>query len=82
VKPDYWTDAATTGHVMEEFGTGHLPNERAVIDTPSRRVATGWGGVSVVEKVVGYKEIKFYTHENAGYGDVLPEFTDAHGVLR
>jgi DEAD/DEAH box helicase domain-containing protein len=30
--------------------------------------------VSVVEKVVGYKKIKFYTHENAGYGDVrLPE---------
>ncbi len=28
----------------------------------------------VVEKVVGYKKIKFYTHENAGYGDVrLPE---------
>lgn len=35
---------------------------------------TGWGEVSVVEKVVGYKKIKFYTHENAGYGDVrLPE---------
>ena len=27
-----------------------------------------------VEKVVGYKKIKFHTHENAGYGDVrLPE---------
>jgi DEAD/DEAH box helicase domain-containing protein len=34
----------------------------------------GWGEVSVVEKVVGYKTIKFQTHENAGYGDVrLPE---------
>jgi len=30
--------------------------------------------VSVVEKVVGYKKIKFHTHENVGYGDVhLPE---------
>ena len=30
--------------------------------------------MAVVEKVVGYKKIKFYTHENAGYGDVrLPE---------
>ena len=30
--------------------------------------------VAVVEKVVGYKKIKFYTHGNAGYGDVrLPE---------
>ena len=35
---------------------------------------SGWGEVAVVEKVVGYKKIKFYTHENAGYGDVrLPE---------
>jgi DEAD/DEAH box helicase domain-containing protein len=34
----------------------------------------GWGEVAVVEKVVGYKKIKFYTHENVGYGDVrLPE---------
>jgi DEAD/DEAH box helicase domain-containing protein len=32
------------------------------------------GEVSVVEKVVGYKKIKFFTHENAGYGDVrLPD---------
>ena len=28
----------------------------------------------MVEKVVGYKKIKFHTHENVGYGDVrLPE---------
>jgi DEAD/DEAH box helicase domain-containing protein len=32
------------------------------------------GEVSVVEKVVGFKKIKFFTHENAGYGDVrLPD---------
>jgi DEAD/DEAH box helicase domain-containing protein len=80
VKPDYWTDAMTytTVSVLEEFGTGHLPNDRAVIDPPSTCAGdawpTGWGEVSVVEKVVGYKKIKFYTHENAGYGDVrLPE---------
>jgi DEAD/DEAH box helicase domain-containing protein len=76
VKPDYWTDAMTytTVSVLEEFGTGPT----AVID-PRPACApdawpTGWGEVSVVEKVVGYKKIKFYTHENAGYGDVrLPE---------
>ena len=28
----------------------------------------------MVEKVTGFKKIKFFTHENAGYGDVyLPE---------
>ncbi|MBV9945266.1 MAG: DUF1998 domain-containing protein, partial [Myxococcales bacterium] len=36
--------------------------------------ASAWGEVAIVEKVVGYKKIKFYTHENAGYGEVrLPE---------
>jgi DEAD/DEAH box helicase domain-containing protein len=34
----------------------------------------GTGDVSVVERVVGYKKIKFHTHDNVGYGDVrLPE---------
>ena len=29
---------------------------------------------TLLEKVTGYKKIKFFTHENAGYGDVhLPE---------
>ncbi len=64
VKPDYWTDAMTyvTVNVLEEFGTSALATEPPW--------PTGWGEVSVVEKVVGYKKIKFYTHENAGYGDV------------
>jgi DEAD/DEAH box helicase domain-containing protein len=71
VKPDYWTDAMTytTVGVIEEFGTGALPGSSPEASWPS-----GWGEVSVVEKVVGYKKIKFYTHENTGYGDVrLPE---------
>ena len=56
-------------------GVRHRPATRRqrVIDR-RRPWPTGWGEVSVVEKVVGYKKIKFYTHENAGYGDVrLPE---------
>lgn len=68
VKPDYWTDAMTytNVNVLEDFGSGPL--------TDSAPWPAGFGEVSVVEKVVGYKKIKFYTHENAGYGDVrLPE---------
>ncbi|MGH7330755.1 MAG: Zn-binding domain-containing protein, partial [Polyangiaceae bacterium] len=48
-------------------------------DAPLRRNddhawTAAWGEVAIVEKVVGYKKITFYTHENAGYGDVrLPE---------
>ncbi|MBX3209708.1 MAG: DEAD/DEAH box helicase [Labilithrix sp.] len=81
VKPDYWTDAMTytTVNVLEEFGTGvvvPLAEPPASLEAPAAPESwpAGWGEVSVVEKVVGYKKIKFYTHENAGYGDVrLPE---------
>jgi len=75
VKPDYWTDAMTytTVSILETFGDGPLRADAAP-DPPGTADATpwtsGWGEVSVVEKVVGYKKIKFYTHENTGYGDV------------
>lgn len=66
VEPDYFTTAMTYTRVevIEEVQTA-----------PAGEAATaGLGEVSVVEKVVGYKKIKFYTHENVGYGDVrLPE---------
>jgi DEAD/DEAH box helicase domain-containing protein len=67
VEPDYWTDAMTYVQVsvLEESATG---------DVLASAWSSGWGEVAVVEKVVGYKKIKFYTHENAGYGEVrLPE---------
>jgi DEAD/DEAH box helicase domain-containing protein len=70
VAPDYWTDAMTYVEiaVIEKEGTG------VVGAPPGAAWESGWGEVAVVEKVVGYKKIKFFTHENAGYGDVrLPE---------
>ncbi len=65
VEPDYFTTALTyrTVEVLEEAETSLL-----------RHASIGWGEVKVVEKVTGYKKVKFFTHENAGYGDVhLPE---------
>jgi DEAD/DEAH box helicase domain-containing protein len=65
VEPDYFTTALTYRdvEVIEAF-------ERSDVG----RFATGFGEVKVIEKVTGYKKIKFFTHENAGYGDVhLPE---------
>ena len=70
VQPDYYTDAMTHVQValLEESATGELAHGAV------RAWKSGWGEVSVVEKVVGYKKIKFHTHENAGYGEVrLPE---------
>ncbi|MGO9837594.1 MAG: DEAD/DEAH box helicase [Polyangiaceae bacterium] len=67
VDPDYWTTAMTYAKVaiIEDSATGHVG---------SGLWTGGWGDVSIVEKVVGFKKIKFYTHENAGYGEVrLPE---------
>ncbi|HEY8042122.1 MAG TPA: DEAD/DEAH box helicase [Polyangiaceae bacterium] len=67
VEPDYWTSAMTyvEVRVLEESARGPIVQSAW---------QSGWGEVAVVEKVVGYKKIKFYTHENAGYGDVrLPE---------
>jgi DEAD/DEAH box helicase domain-containing protein len=66
VTPDYYTQAMTYAQIalLEDEARAPLASG----------LTSGWGEVSVVEKVVGYKKIKFHTHENAGYGDVrLPE---------
>jgi DEAD/DEAH box helicase domain-containing protein len=65
VEPDYFTTALTyrTVSVIEPRDGGRIGH-----------AITGFGDVKVIEKVTGYKKIKFFTHENAGYGDVhLPE---------
>jgi len=70
VQPDYYTDAMTHTRVsvLSEDDGAWLRLGDGV------GLAAGVGDVSVVEKVVGYKKIKFHTHENVGYGDVrLPE---------
>jgi DEAD/DEAH box helicase domain-containing protein len=69
VVPDYFTTALSNRKVsvIEEEARGKLG-----------RATCAWGEVSVVEKVVGYKKIKFHTHENAGYGDVRLPDTQMH----
>jgi DEAD/DEAH box helicase domain-containing protein len=70
VAPDYYTDAMTHTRI------GIMEREQeAALQTPSGvPVSVCCGEVSVVEKVVGYKKIKYHTHENVGYGEVtLPE---------
>ena len=61
VKPDYFTDAITHRQVsvlevsaLRPLGAGEA----------------GRGDVQVDERVVGFKKIKFQTHENVGYGEV------------
>jgi len=67
VEPDYFTTAMTNRKVTP------LDTER---ETSLYRGHGVLGEISVVEKVVGFKKIKFFTHENAGYGEVrLPDVT-------
>ncbi len=69
VKPDYYTTAMTHSKV-----TVLEQDQAAIVDLDVVPLDVGLGDVSVVEKVVGYKKIKFHTHENVGYGEVhLPE---------
>ena len=65
VEPDYFTTAMTNRKV-----TPLDVNDECKLFRGSGVL----GDVSVVEKVVGFKKIKFFTHENAGYGEVrLPD---------
>ncbi len=69
VKPDYYTTAMTHSKV-----TVLEQDQGATIDLDEVPLEAALGDVTVVEKVVGYKKIKFHTHENVGYGEVhLPE---------
>jgi DEAD/DEAH box helicase domain-containing protein len=62
---DYYTDAIdyTKLKQLDEFGAHEHADARA-----------GHGEVHVVRRVAGYKKIRYYTHENVGYGQVrLPD---------
>jgi DEAD/DEAH box helicase domain-containing protein len=80
VEPDYFTTAMTYTRVevIEQEQVAPVP-EHALAASEGESVSqgaavAGLGEVSVVEKVVGYKKIKYHSHENVGYGEVrLPE---------
>ena len=62
---DYYTDSIdyTKLKVLERFDGG-----------PAGRGDCSHGEVHVVRRVAGYKKIRYYTHENIGYGPVnLPD---------
>jgi DEAD/DEAH box helicase domain-containing protein len=78
VEPDYFTTAMTYTKVevieIHQQSPTNAPVNVPVEERARLPAFVGLGDVSVVEKVVGYKKIKFYTHENVGYGEVrLPE---------
>lgn len=75
IQPDYFTTALTY-RTVSVLDTHSTRKGRSAISTepPQTPFVEGWGDVKVLERVTGYKKIKFFTHENSGYGDVhLPE---------
>jgi len=65
VHVDYYTDAIdyTRLKILAEFAEG-----------ARERARCAHGEVHVVRRVAGYKKIRYYTHENIGYGNVhLPD---------
>lgn len=65
VSPDYYTTAMT--HVRVSVLEEHEQERRSL---GGFALGLGHGEVDVVERVVGFKKIKFHTHENVGYGEV------------
>jgi DEAD/DEAH box helicase domain-containing protein len=70
VVPDYFTTAMTNRKVT----VIEVTTEASLTATGRLGSIAGFGEVSIVEKVTGFKKVKFFTHENAGYGEVrLPD---------
>lgn len=76
---DHENHKAFVTKVVPDYFTTALSHRKVTVIDPGQearffRGLAGLGEVSVVEKVVGFKKIKFFTHENTGYGDVrLPD---------
>ncbi len=70
VEPDYYTTAMTNTRVavLQEDGTSTMPTAFHADITRSH------GDVLVTRKFVGFKKVRFHTHEVIGYGDIhLPD---------
>jgi len=64
-RADYYTDAIdyTRLKILERFEEAERGNAR-----------TAHGEVHLVRRIPGYKKIRYYTHENVGYGNInLPD---------
>ena len=64
-RADYYTDAIdyTTLKILDRFEEERIP-----------AAACARGEVHLVRRVAGYKKIRYYTHENVGYGKIdLPD---------
>ncbi len=77
VESDYFTDASTNVrvNVTEQ-------SEAATLFALNDDQLCGLGEVEVITTITGFKKVKFFSHENLGYGDVsLPELKSQNAAF-
>ncbi len=75
VRVDYYTDAIDYNRlrILERF-EGRVTEGRVREGREGQRSATAYGEVHLVRRIPGYKKIRYYSHENIGYGKInLPD---------
>ena len=67
VEPDYYTTAKTNTRVsiLEQDVVA-----KYISKVGDNYLDIGHGEVDVLEKIIGFKKIKYHTHENVGYGEI------------
>lgn len=88
VFPDYFTTALTyrSVNVLETLSTKEHPlrahperrGESSLRKPGKETIVEGYADVKVLERVTGFKKIKFFTHENSGFGDVHLPVLEMH----
>ena len=74
VDPDYFTYAHSKLKITVIAEDGQLGGGADDVNASGRQATIAHGEVLVSDKVVGFKKVRFDTHENVGYGEVfLPE---------
>ena len=78
-RADYYTDAIdyTRLKILDEEKLGSEPifgNQKIGSDPNFSPTTVSQGEVHLVRRIAGYKKIRYYTHENVGYGNIdLPD---------
>jgi len=75
-RADYYTDAIDYTRLKildeEKLGSEPISGNQKIGSDPNFCVAQG--EVHLVRRIAGYKKIRYYTHENVGYGNIdLPD---------
>jgi DEAD/DEAH box helicase domain-containing protein len=76
-RADYYTDAIdyTRLKILEKMGSEKMGSEPIFEKIGSDPIfSVAQGEVHLVRRIAGYKKIRYYTHENVGYGNIdLPD---------